>query len=214
MTKNSLSVKNRLNAEQRQKMLLKSATEIFFSKGFKSTSLDDIINAAGGSRRNIYTQYGSKEGLFLFLVKDILNNLLTSLQQKFDKENSLRDNLFIFSDKLLSILFDEDVLNLSRLVLAEELHFPELAQSYFGAGPEITVQCLAGLLEQYKEKGEIHCRDCKAAAGIFFGMLHDKIYWQVLLKQQPTPSEHERRQLIEDAVEIFLNGVQTKGKNE
>ncbi|MGY2125154.1 TetR/AcrR family transcriptional regulator [Nocardia gipuzkoensis] len=45
--------------------LLDAATELFWSKGFDSTSVEDVSLATGIGNGSIYAAYGSKRGLFL-----------------------------------------------------------------------------------------------------------------------------------------------------
>ncbi|MET9485404.1 TetR/AcrR family transcriptional regulator [Nocardia sp. NPDC006630] len=45
--------------------LLDAATELFWSKGFDDTSVEDVSLAAGVGNGSIYSAYGSKRGLFL-----------------------------------------------------------------------------------------------------------------------------------------------------
>ncbi|MEU2039686.1 TetR/AcrR family transcriptional regulator [Nocardia niwae] len=45
--------------------LLDAATELFWSKGFDSTSVEDVSLATGVGNGSIYAAYGSKRGLFL-----------------------------------------------------------------------------------------------------------------------------------------------------
>lgn len=45
--------------------LLDAATELFWSRGFDSTSVEDVSLATGVGNGSIYAAYGSKRGLFL-----------------------------------------------------------------------------------------------------------------------------------------------------
>ncbi len=45
--------------------LLDAATELFWSKGFDNTSVEDVSLATGVGNGSIYAAYGSKRGLFL-----------------------------------------------------------------------------------------------------------------------------------------------------
>ncbi|MBL1076843.1 TetR/AcrR family transcriptional regulator [Nocardia sp. 2] len=45
--------------------LLDAATELFWTKGFDSTSVEDVSRASGIGNGSIYGAYGSKRGLFL-----------------------------------------------------------------------------------------------------------------------------------------------------
>lgn len=43
---------------------------MFFEHGYAAASIDAVIERIGGSKRNIYTTFGSKEGLFTALVSE------------------------------------------------------------------------------------------------------------------------------------------------
>ncbi len=45
--------------------LLDAATELFWSRGFDSTSVEDVSRVTGVGNGSIYAAYGSKRGLFL-----------------------------------------------------------------------------------------------------------------------------------------------------
>ncbi|MBE0559954.1 MAG: helix-turn-helix transcriptional regulator, partial [Ochrobactrum anthropi] len=44
-----------------------------------TTSIDAIIERTGGSKRTIYSEFGSKEGLFLALVADNADRAISAL---------------------------------------------------------------------------------------------------------------------------------------
>ena len=203
--------KKRLSTAQRQEMLLKVAMEVFLEKGFEAANLDDIIRRAGGSRRNIYTQFGGKDGLFKALVVQIASQALNPLPVYTNQKDSLQANLSGFASRLLSILFSSAALALYRLAFSEGTRFPELTRAFFSSAPASAAACLAGLLEAAKKKGEIECSDCQMAASQFIGMLRDNLHLEVLLRLRDAPSEQEREELARSAVRIFLDGLR-KGK--
>ncbi|MEV6773157.1 TetR/AcrR family transcriptional regulator [Nocardia sp. NPDC051030] len=45
--------------------LLDAATELFWSKGFDNTSVEDVSRATGVGNGSVYSAYGNKRGLFL-----------------------------------------------------------------------------------------------------------------------------------------------------
>lgn len=49
--------------------LLDTATELFWSRGFDDTSVEDVSAATGVGNGSIYAAYGSKQGLFLALFE-------------------------------------------------------------------------------------------------------------------------------------------------
>src|SRR3546814_12122601 len=60
----------RPSPDDRRAAILEAAGQVFFEQGYAATSIDAIIERAGGSKRNIYSEFGSKEGLFTALVSE------------------------------------------------------------------------------------------------------------------------------------------------
>ena len=199
--------KKRLSKAERQNLLLHVATEVFLEKGYEAANLDDIIRRAGGSRRNIYTEFGGKEGLFKALIVQIASQVLAPMHPHAYKENSLEANLTSFASRLIVVLFSPAALGLSRLALFDGIRFPEIAKAYFASGPASAALCLSALLETARMRGSIHCPDCTVAANQFIGMLRDNVYLAVLLRLREAPDEREKEALVKSAVGIFLDGI-------
>jgi AcrR family transcriptional regulator len=62
--------KKKLQTEQTKKKIADAARALFAQKGYKATSIEDIVKATGCSAGNIYYHFKNKEGLFLFLLED------------------------------------------------------------------------------------------------------------------------------------------------
>ena len=76
----------------RRAAILEAAAQVFFEQGYAATSIDAIIKRLGGSKRTIYNEFGSKEGLFTEALKydptmfTAKNNLVLAraAQRKYD----------------------------------------------------------------------------------------------------------------------------------
>src|SRR3546814_9258738 len=73
--------------------LLAAAASIFFEQGYEATRIDDIIERAGGSKRNIYEEFGSKEGLFAAIVTERAERALSALAMDEIRARSLEETL-------------------------------------------------------------------------------------------------------------------------
>jgi AcrR family transcriptional regulator len=62
--------KKKQQTEQTKKKIAEAARGLFVQKGYKATSIEDIVKATGCSAGNIYYHFKSKEGLFLHLIED------------------------------------------------------------------------------------------------------------------------------------------------
>ncbi|MGV2103775.1 TetR/AcrR family transcriptional regulator [Rhizobium sp. 21-4511-3d] len=191
----------------RREMLLKAAAEVFFEQGYASTSIDAIIERAGGSKRNIYNEFGSKEGLFAAIVRSSADSALSSLSQEQIEGRGLEETLTAFGQHLMEIYMSPTVVSVYRIAINEANRFPDLARSFYEQGPGRAASQLAEVLEFAAQRGEIEPRDYSRAAGLFVGMIRDNLHLQVVLGLRSPPLEPEVRRIVSSAVDIFLNGV-------
>jgi AcrR family transcriptional regulator len=69
----------RLTAEQRRRQLVAVALELFAQRGYRSTTMDDIAEAAGVTKPLLYQHFSSKRALYLELVDSIAQDLLVAI---------------------------------------------------------------------------------------------------------------------------------------
>jgi AcrR family transcriptional regulator len=70
----------RLTAEQRRQQLVTTALELFARRGYRSTTMDDIAEAAGVTKPLVYQHFSSKRALYLELVDSIAQELLAAVR--------------------------------------------------------------------------------------------------------------------------------------
>lgn len=194
----------------RRDALLKAAAEIFFEQGYAATSIDSIIERAGGSKRNIYSEFGNKQGLFSAIVTQSADKALSTLI--LDEDRDLRQTLSSFGRRLMDIYMSPTLIGIYRIAVTEAIRFPDLVKSFYEQGPGRAESRLAEVLASAGQRGEIRADDCSRAAGHFVGMIRDNLHLQVVLGLRPAPSASEVDAAVESAVEIFLNGVRIDPK--
>ncbi|MFD3261636.1 TetR/AcrR family transcriptional regulator [Paenibacillus lentus] len=62
--------KKKQQSEQTRKKIADASRALFIQKGYKATSIEDIVKATGCSAGNIYYHFKNKEGLFLYLIEE------------------------------------------------------------------------------------------------------------------------------------------------
>jgi AcrR family transcriptional regulator len=72
---------------------LDSAAELFWTKGFADTTLDDLSSSMGMGRPSIYNAFGDKEALFLHAVERFRDTVASSPLRAMDGEDSIGDAL-------------------------------------------------------------------------------------------------------------------------
>lgn len=191
----------------RREALLAAAAEIFFEQGYAATSIDAIIERVGGSKRTIYNEFGSKEGLFTALVSESAEAALSVLSVDDFEGQSLDEILLEFGRSLLTIYMSPALIGVYRSIMPEASRFPELARDYYEKGPGRASNRLTKALEAARDRGEIQLENCRAAADLFVGMFRANLHLRVVLGLCPPPSPAEAETTVTTAVGIFLHGI-------
>lgn len=80
--------------ERRRTEILDAAKGIFLAGEFASVTIDDIAAVAGVSRATIYLYFKSKQEVYSGLLYRDLDLMITGLTEAFNREDSVRNNLF------------------------------------------------------------------------------------------------------------------------
>jgi AcrR family transcriptional regulator len=83
----------RLPAEQRRRQLLDVACQQFATRGFHTTSMDDVAAAAGVTKPVLYQHFPSKRALFTELLDDVGHSLITELTTATSAAHSGRERV-------------------------------------------------------------------------------------------------------------------------
>jgi AcrR family transcriptional regulator len=91
----------RPSPEVRRAAILDAAALVFFEQGYSAASIDSIIERIGGSKRNIYNEFGSKEGLFTALVSEISEKVMAALSDEEIRDQDLHRALIGIGHRLM-----------------------------------------------------------------------------------------------------------------
>ncbi|MFF3663668.1 TetR/AcrR family transcriptional regulator [Streptomyces olivochromogenes] len=162
-------------AEAKRLAILKAARGLFLREGF-DVSVDLIAAEAGVSKVTVYNHFGSKEALFIGVVKDALDaplggNLADAIARLADSDD-LRESLIAAARAWVAgIRTNPEILAL-RNVVARELHrFPELGKGWHDAGPERHHPAVAGALRQLVAQGRLDVPDIEVAVLQLYSLL-------------------------------------------
>ncbi|TVY04406.1 TetR/AcrR family transcriptional regulator [Cohnella terricola] len=192
--------KKKLQSEQTKKRVADAAKALFVQKGYKATSIEDIVKATGSSAGNIYYHFKSKEGLFLYL----LSEWDREWEQKWQDRESLfpttKDKLYGMAEQLVL-----DNLNHPLTKAADEFYnYSEKA----GDVEERMAEMMAGylsfnrkLLQQGIDNGEFDRTDVDKLAIVLDSLIIG------LSQHSRKMNQEEALTLYRFAVDVFLNGI-------
>jgi AcrR family transcriptional regulator len=155
----------------RRAQILETATRLFLEHGYAGVSIDTVVSNVGGSKTNVYSQFGNKEGLFTAVV----TALCETFQHDFIALNleglNLSNGLKLIGKTLLRLLLQDEHIAFQRLITAESGRHPALAEAWFQAGPHRSRMLIAAFLETKRNSGEFRLQDPKKCADLFHSML-------------------------------------------
>ena len=158
----------------KREKIIKAAANLFFEKGFSYTTIDDIIKVTGGSKRDIYNEFGNKSGLFSAIIETCTDKVSHEVHfEKFD-ENNLELSLKKFAYALVQSYMKPDIIGLYTVVFKEAKLFPELALEFYEKGPMLGILKLSELLKNCIDKGELKNLPHYKLASFFISMLRGK----------------------------------------
>lgn len=121
---------------QRRRAMLDAATQAFLEHGFEGTTLDMVIERAGGSRGTLYSSFGGKEGLFAAVIAHMIEEIFDDSADQPRPAATLSATLEHFGRRFLTSLLDPRCQSLYRLVVAESPRFPAIGKSFYEQGPQ------------------------------------------------------------------------------
>ena len=191
----------------KREKIIKSASSLFFEKGFSYTSIDDIIKVTGGSKRDIYNEFGNKSGLFSAIIEMYTGYVFDQAAiEKFD-ENNLELSLKKFGYALVQSYMKPEIIGLYTMIFKEAKLFPDLALEFYEKGPMLGTLKLSELLQNCIDQEKLKKFPNYKLASFFTSILRDKIHLRVFLNSSEPVSLEEIKEDVDLAVEIFLNGI-------
>ena len=180
--------------------VLDVATQVFWVKGFKGTSISDLVAATGLGKRSMYQEFGSKDGLFRECIDNFalrtnkeLNVILTKQPLGFQNiEAFFRNRIdYASSHECRGCMIVNSAIEKE---LIEEKAFGQV-QKYISRHEEVFYQCLAAA----QANGEIDQEnDCRALAGYLSTFVAG-----MMVKSKANPNKES----LEAQVELALSTI-------
>lgn len=150
--------------------ILDHATEAFLRDGYAATSIEVIARTARVAKRTIYARWDGKPALFLGVVRQLIDNWLSSAGS-WPESDDLEASLLVAAKSILAVGLSPEAIALHRLMIAEGARFPELRTIVTQAGADEGVRRIAGLLSKGIASGRLRKIDVAFAAEQFLHMV-------------------------------------------
>ena len=186
--------------------VMRIAADLFLEHGYAGVSVASIVEVTGGSFREVYREFGSKEGLFLRAMHFFCEQVVEPWRLFEPSQLPVHEALFAFGKAVVNTLLSPRLLALHRLVLSEATRFQALADTWFQAGPKATSIALERLLGVYIASNELQLEDPATEAVLLLDSMLGDLQLRRLIGQAVPEEEVDNR--IRASVRMFLRGVE------
>ena len=180
---------------------------MFLAHGYSAVSVDVVVKAVGGSKTNVYSQFGGKEGLFVAVVEDLCSNFQRDFLLLDLSGLDAASGLKLLGNTLLAILLQPQHVAFQRLITAESGRYPALGKAWFEDGPQRSRAFLAEFILTRQGAGELGNTDPMQAATLFHSMLVFDPVQKAMLGQRL--DANASRQHVDAVVRLFMQGCAT-----
>ena len=193
-------------SEKKHADILAAASAEFREKGFGGASMDSISARANVSKRTLYNHFSSKDTLFEAITLSLWQ---ACKGVPFLKNQPLETQLTTMAQEKLTMLADQEHIELARCVLAEYMKFPAMAH----AAMEKFNESEDGVQRWFHDalaNGALQGESAEFITHQFFGLLKTFAFLPQLMGHLPAPTPAEQKRIIDSAVSMILKQYQHK----
>ncbi len=170
-------------------------------KGYKGTSIEELVAATGASKGNIYYHFKSKEGLFLYLIEEWDAEWEEKWLVNAAQHHTAADKLYAIAELLVLDDFNhpltkaaDEFFNLEQKTSEVEDRIIKLVNRH--------IECNERLIQEGIDRGEFNAGEVRQLAVILESLLFGLSYMA-----KRGDSIDERLELYRTAMKVLLHGL-------
>jgi AcrR family transcriptional regulator len=203
--------RERQPADIRRKAILAAATDVFLERGYADTSIDAVVErAGGGSKATIYAMFGNKEGLFSAVVGECADEFTAALGNV-PICTSPRDSMRRIAHAYLRVALHPKRIAMFRMVAGDSGRRPEVGDIFYRMALRSILTQVANFIRGCATSRLIEIPDAEQLADQFLAALRGSLFLRVLLNPTRAPTDKELERHVNSVVDVFLRGACTGG---
>lgn len=183
--------------DRRRREILRIAAELFSSKSYHDVTMDEVAHEVGIAKGTIYIYFGSKEKLYLEILENAFDELVSLIEREIAKEESAPTKLAQVL-KLICRYYSEhkDVL---RILSRDDTH---LISEHYAMTERWRMRALAlyqRIIEKGIREGSFKPINPKLAALIIYGLIRSVTFYY--------DSHKSPEQVAEEVYSVIAGGI-------
>ena len=196
--------------EARPGELLKAALALFVEKGFAATRVEEVAARAGVSKGTLFLYFAIKEELFKAVVRENASRHLTEALRELEGfAGASSDLLREFLRRWWRLYGGTPAAGLTKLMLSEATHFPELARWFQDEVVQPSHALLRRIVQRGIDRGEFRAVHVPRTVHLIVAPLLQMVTWRLTLGHCcPYTHEDKPMALIELHADLITRGLQ------
>ncbi len=190
---------------QKRAQILRGAASVFATDGYEGASMARIAVVAAVSKGTLYNYFPSKAALFTTFVQEQCRQNLAHVFDSADHEGEPAAVLRGIGQRMMTMMLSPPGQTIYRVMISEAAKFPELAETFFAAGPARALSFMAGWLAEETRRGRLAVSDPAFAAEQFFAMTQTVLILRRRLGMLTDPPPGAIDRTVDAAVTMFIN---------
>lgn len=183
----------RKRSELIKKAILDAAKDLFVVSGYDATTIQNIANKAGVTKRTVYAHYPDKATILKNAIKGLVDSGLEpdlNEAQKIESRDDLYKELYIIAKSLNDTFAQDSYVNLLRIVISEINRHPELGGLSSIGITAYSMRKLVSIFESTNASGLTSIRNTNMGSKMFLGGFLVQFYIDGLL--EPSPNKYRK----------------------
>ena len=190
-------------SNEKKQAIINAAILEFKSKGFKTTSMDQIALTAGVSKRTVYNHFESKDLLFDAIISQMLTLFTSAVSIRYQNDVCLAVQLTDIAKQEIDLLSNPAFVDLAKVIIAETIHSPHRINEALVEVEERDGNLSSWIVAAIADDA-LKVEDIEFAATQFFALIKAFCFWPQVIQGQPFPEKSQQTHIVSSAVSMFL----------
>lgn len=188
----------------RRQAILDVASAVFRELGYERASMDEVSQRGGGAKATIYNYFASKEELFFEVIFQATEAEFEATHAGLNQDDvDIARALERYGERLLALLYSDDVRAVRRLVIAEGAR-GKLGSKCYQMAPQRSEAVLAQFLEQAMDDGRLRRAEARVASLHLKGLLESELLEKYLFHTLGAVRKKQIAGIAQRAVAVFM----------
>ena len=203
--------------DQRRSAILNAARKLFFEKGFRYVTVENIARKAELSKGSIYLYFNSKEEIYTQILLNDIDKFNKKSSLIFQNGKSAAELVMVFAFIYVDFFLNDRELfriMMTFMLHTEDMNLAETVNQHIIEVTNNTVKIIETILQQGIEKGEFPSDiNLRLSRNAMWGLLNGIISLHLFTGKEAN-KEERIRSAVKASLDIFINGLRRYKKSD